>query len=95
VTARPTPNAVAAHRKRLRGRGLQRLELTVRCEDAGLIRAVAVALADPGRSAAARALLQAQFAPAPPRSLKDLLAAAPLDGVVLERSRDAGRAVEW
>jgi hypothetical protein len=40
---------------------------------------MAVALTDPGRAAAARALLQAQFGPAPPRSLKDLLAAAPLD----------------
>jgi hypothetical protein len=55
---------------------------------------VAAALADPGRAAEARALLRGRFAPTPARSLKDLLAAAPLEGVDLDRSRDAGRAVE-
>ena len=87
-------SAVSAHRERLRSRGLQRLEVQVRREDAPLVRAVAAALADPERAAAARALLRGRFAPAPPRSLKELLAAAPLDGVDLERSRDTGRAVE-
>jgi hypothetical protein len=51
-------------------------------------------LADPGRAAEARALLRGRFAPAPARSLKDLLASAPLEGVDLDRPRDAGRAVE-
>ncbi len=41
-----------------------------------------------------RALLRGRFAPAPARSLKDLLASAPLEGVDLDRPRDAGRAVE-
>lgn len=87
-------SAVAEHRRRLRGRGLQRLELQVRGEDAPLLRAVAAALADPGKAAEARALLRGRFAPPPVRSLKDLLASAPLDGVDLVRSRDTGRAVD-
>ena len=87
-------STVAGHRRRLRARGLQRLEVQVRGEDAPLVRAVAAALADPGRAAEARALLRGRFAPAPARSLKDLLASAPLEGVDLDRPRDAGRAVE-
>ena len=93
--SKPEPrSAVAEHRRRLRARGLQRLEVQVRGEDAPLVRAVAAALADPARAAEARALLRGRFAPAPARSLKGLLASAPLDGVDLERSRDAGRAID-
>jgi hypothetical protein len=92
--SKPKPtSAVAEHRRRLRGRGLRRVEVQVRGEDAPLVRAVAAALADPARAAAARALLRGRFAPTPARSLKDLLVSAPLDGVGLERSRDTGRAV--
>jgi hypothetical protein len=91
----PQPrSALAEHRRRLRSRGLQRVEVQVREEDAPLVRAVAAALADPGRAAEARALLRGRFAPAPARSLKDLLASAPLEGVTLDRPRDAGRAVD-
>jgi hypothetical protein len=87
-------SALAEHRRRLRSRGLQRLEVQVRREDAPLLRAVAAALADPERAAEARALLRGRFAPAPARSLKELLAAAPLDGIALDRSRDLGRALD-
>ena len=87
-------SALAAHRRRLRARGLQRLELQVRVEDAALLRAVAAALADPAQAEAARVTLRARFAPPAGRSLKDLLAAAPLDGVDLDRPRDAGRPVD-
>ena len=66
----------------------------MRGEDAPLVRAVAAALADPARAAEARALLRGRFAPAPAGSLKGLLASAPLDGVDLERSRDAGRSID-
>jgi transposase-like protein len=86
--------AVAEHRRRLRSRGLQRVEVQVPGEDAALLRAVAAALVDPGRAREARALLRGRFAPTPKRSLKQLLATAPLDGIDLERSRDDGRAVE-
>ena len=89
-----TRSAVADHRQRLRNRGLQRVEVQVHGEDAPLLRAVAAALADPERAAEARAVLRARFAPAPARSLKKLIAAAPLEGLDLDRSRDTGRAVD-
>lgn len=93
--SKPRPgSALAEHRRRLRDRGLQRVEVQVRGEDAALVRAVAAALADPGRAAEARALLRGRFAPAPARSLKDLLASAPLEGVDLDRPSGAGRAIE-
>lgn len=88
------PSAVAKHRRRLRSRGLQRVEVQVRGEDAPLVRAVAAALTDPDLASEARALLRRRFGPDPAQSLKDLLAAAPLDDVDLTRSRDAGRAVD-
>lgn len=92
-TAKP-PSAVAEHRRRQRSRGLQRLEVQVRGEDAPLLRAVAAALADPDRAHEARALLRRRFGPEPTRSLKDLLAAAPLEEIDLTRSRDTGRAID-
>lgn len=91
--ARRPPSAVAAHRHRLRSRGLQRVEVLLRSEDAQLVRAVAAALTDPGQAGEARALLRRRFGPEPPRSLKDLLAAAPLGDIDLMRSPDAGRSV--
>jgi hypothetical protein len=90
----PSSTALAEHRQRLRNRGLQRLEVQVRGEDAPLVRAIAAALADPGQAAEARALLLRRFAPEPTRSLKDLIASAPLDGIDLDQPRDMGRAVE-
>jgi hypothetical protein len=80
---------LAAHRRRQRSRGLQRVEVQVRVEDAALIRAVVAALADPVRGEEARASLRDRFAPRP--GLKALLEAAPLDGIDLERPRDTGR----
>jgi len=74
----PLPrSALAEHRRRLRRRGLQRIEVRVRGEDAPLLRAVAAALADPDRAAETRALLREHFAQTPARSLRELLAAAP------------------
>ena len=90
----PPSAALAEHRKRLRNRGLQRLEVQVRGEDAPLLRAVVAALADPGQAAEARALLLRRFSPGPVRSLKNLIESAPLDGIDLDRQRDMGRAVE-
>jgi hypothetical protein len=90
----PARSPLAEHRRRLRSRGLQRVEVQVRQEDAALVRAVAAALGDPEQAAAARSLLRGRFAPMPARSLKDLLAAAPLDGVDLDRSLDVGRDID-
>jgi len=39
-------------------------------------------------------LLLRRFAPEPARSLKELIEAAPLDGIDLDRPRDMGRTVE-
>jgi hypothetical protein len=92
--SRPSSSAaLAEHRKRLRNRGLQRLEVQVRGEDAPLVRAIVAALTDPGQ-ADTRAMLLRQFTPASIGSLKDLIASAPLDGIDLDRSRDTGRDVE-
>ena len=90
----PPRAALAEHRKRLRSRGLQRLEVQVRGEDAPLLRAVVAALADPGQAAEARALLLRRFSPGQARSLKGLIESAPLEGIDLDRPRDMGRAVE-
>lgn len=93
--SKPLPRpAFAERRRRLGRRGLQRVEVLVRGEDAPLLRAVAAALADPDRAAETRALLREHFAQTPARSLKELLAAAPLDGVELDRTRDSGRAAD-
>jgi hypothetical protein len=86
--------AVARHRARLERQGIVRLEVQVRKEDVTLVRGVVQALADPMRKAAARTLLRERFAPSPAVDLKALLAAAPLEGIDLERQDDAGRAID-
>jgi len=88
------PSAIVEHRRRLRSRGLQRIEVHVRSEDAPLVPAVAAALTDPDRASKVRALLRCRFGPQPTRSLKDLLAAGQLDDIDLERSRDTRRTTD-
>jgi len=90
VKAKP----LSEYRRRLKRRGVVRVEVHVRKEDAALIRRVARALDDPQRAAEARAVLRAHFAPESARGLKALLAAAPLEGIDLTRSRDPGRSVD-
>ena len=85
---------VAKHRAGLARRGLVRVEVSVRREDATLLRRVASALADPARHQETRQLLRQRFSEPAATSLKALLAAAPLDGLDLERDRDPGRDVE-
>jgi hypothetical protein len=85
---------LASHRARLARRGFVRVEVNVRKEDVDLVRGVAAALSDPTRQAAARALLRERFVERPKVSLKALLAAAPLDGINLDRPRDLGREVD-
>jgi hypothetical protein len=86
--------AIAAYRQRMKRPGLVRVEVLVRKEDAPLLRRVAGALADPQRGAETRILLREQFGHRRAEGLKALLAAAPLEGIDLDRVRDAGRAVE-
>jgi hypothetical protein len=85
--------ALAAHRRRLKRRGITRLEIHVRRDDAVLIRGVARALADPARETGTRALLRKRFVSAQTKGLKALLAAAPLEGIDLTRERDGERDV--
>ena len=70
-----------------------RLEVQVANEDAPLIRAVAAALADPALRSETRALLRERFGPAP-AGFKTFIAAAPLEGVRITRSRGRGRRVD-
>jgi hypothetical protein len=74
--------------------GLVRVEVKVRKQDAALVRRVAKVLGDPIRAKEVRAMLRLRFAPPPSQDLKALLAAAPLEGVDLERSRGVGRKID-
>jgi hypothetical protein len=85
--------ALAAHR-RLKHRGVVRIELRVKKADALLLRGVAEALADPTREAEMRALLREHVVSPPAKGLKALLAAAPLEGIDLTRAQDTDRRVD-
>ena len=87
------PSPVTRWRKRRQRQGFVRVEVQVRKEDAALVRDVATALGDPAREAEARALLREKIATPRTGGLKALLAAAPLEGIDLERPRDFGRDV--
>jgi len=89
ASADPAP--VAAWRQRRQRQGFVRVEVQVRREDAGLVRDVASALGDPAREAETRTILRERISPARVGGLKALLAAAPLDGIDLDRPRDFGR----
>jgi hypothetical protein len=84
---------LSAYRRRQKRRGIMRLEVHVRKDDAALIRGVAKALSDPGRATEARTLLRERFSAVQAKGLKQLLAAAPLEGIDLTRERDVGRDV--
>jgi hypothetical protein len=89
--ARPS---LASHRARKARQGFVRVEISVRKEDAGLVRQVAAALSDPARQTDARALLRQRFVEPAGLSRKALLASAPLEGIELDRSRNVGRDVD-
>jgi hypothetical protein len=87
--------AVRIHRQRLKVRGLQRVEVQASEDDAELIRSLARCLRDDERVAArVRRQLRATIKGKAVLSLKELLAAAPLEGVDLDRSRDLSRPVD-
>jgi hypothetical protein len=85
--------ALTTYRRRLKRRGVVRLEVHVRKDDAALVRGVVTALADPEREGEARALLRERFRSGKSNGLKALLASAPLEGIDLRRDRDLGRDV--
>jgi len=86
--------ALSAHRRRLKRRGVARLEVRVHKDDIALVRGVVKALADPDRGAETRTFLRDRFGPRSGRGLKALLAAAPLEGIEIVRDRGLGRDVE-
>ena len=89
----PERKPVTAYRRRLKRRGVIRVEVHVRKDDAALVRSVAQALSDPVREAEARAMLRERFGASKAKGFKALLAAAPLEGIDLARERDLGRDV--
>ena len=71
-----------------------RLQVHVRKGDASLIFAGSPKRSpDPARAAETRALLRERFCALQAKGLKELLAAAPLEGIDLTRERDLGRDV--
>jgi len=86
--------ALSAYRRRLKRHGVVRLEVSVRKDDAPLVRGVVRALGDPAREADARTLLRERFGTGKPSGLKALLAAAPLEGIDLSREHDTSRDLE-
>lgn len=86
--------ALARFRSRRKRQGIIRLEIQVRRDDASLVRSVVRALADPERERETRILLRERFGAAQATGLKALLAAAPLDGIELDRAYDTGRDVD-
>jgi len=89
--SKPAKSSIDRHRARMARQGFVRVEVNVRKDDAGLVRDIVAALADPARQTAARALLRQRFSEPSKISLKALLASAPLDGIDLVRSPDLGR----
>ena len=71
-----------------------RLEISVRRDDAALVRALVKALNDPEQRTQVRSLLCDHFGAANAKDLKVMLAAAPLEGIELDRDRDFGRNTE-
>jgi ATP phosphoribosyltransferase regulatory subunit HisZ len=86
--------AINSFRKRLKQRGMARLEVNVCKDDATLVRNVVRALASPEQEQSVRALLREHFGSRQVEGLKALLAAAPLEGINLSRERDFGRDVD-
>jgi hypothetical protein len=86
--------AVANYRKRLKRKGVTRMEVQVRKGDAALLRDVVQALADPERERETRAFLRERFSADRQKGLKALLASAPLENIDLTREQDMARDVD-
>ena len=86
--------SLSDYRRRLKQRGVVRVEVHVRKNDAALVRGVARALCDPASETEARALLRGRFGAGKAKGLKELLASAPLQGIDLTRKRDFGRKIQ-
>jgi hypothetical protein len=91
---RQKKKSLSEFRQRQRRRGVVRLEVHVRKDDAALVRGVVTALSDPSRESETRSLLREHFGASRATGLKALLVSAPLEGIDLSRKRDFGRDVE-
>ena len=91
---RQKKKSLSEFRQRLKRRGVVRLEVHVRKDDAALIRGVVTALSDPSRESETRSLLREHFGASKAAGLKALLVSAPLEGIDLCPQRDFGRDVE-
>lgn len=86
--------AVRDHRRRLKERGLKRVEIHAAESDAALIRQLAKILReDSDRSALLRTRL-GDMVTERPTGLKLLLVAAPLEDIRITRSQESGRTIE-
>ena len=72
--------ALSTYRRRLKRRGVVRLEVHVRKDDAALVRGVVKALADPEREGEARALLRERFGAGKAKGLKATIGLRPAQG---------------
>jgi len=87
--------AVNNHRSRLRKKGLSRLEVVVPDTDKPLFKELARRLRGSPREAdEMRHELLVLTYEEPKTGFKELLAAAPLDGIDLDRDRDTGREID-
>lgn len=91
-----TKSAVLKHRRSLKERGLQRVEVQASPDDAALLRSTARVLrGDTAEAARVRRLLREALGPAiGGMDLKELVESAPLEGVDLTRRADRPRDVE-
>ena len=87
-------SAVRMHRRRLRERGLKRVELQAGEADASLLRELARILRDDSKRAERARRRLGELVTEQPAGLKALLSAAPLGGVRITRSADRGRTVQ-
>lgn len=86
--------AVREHRRRLKERGLRRVEIHAAESDAALIRQLARILREDNTSAELVRSRLNDLVAERPAGLKALLAAAPLEGIRITRARGSGRTVE-
>ncbi len=91
---RQKKKSLSEFRQRLKRRGVVRLEVHVRKDDAALVRGVVTALSDPSRESETRSLLREHFGASKATGLKALLVSAPLEDIDLSRNRDFGRDVK-
>lgn len=91
----PQKKAVERHRKRQLEKGIVRMEINLPEKDKQLLKSVAASLRAGGQAAEEiRTALRSVVNPYEGMSFKELLEAAPLEGVDLERSTETARDVE-